>query len=155
MEKKDIAPQYLSLSPSYDWDEGQRIDRGFEASQNLNVKIRNLDEISSVLSSAALAGANQVGNVNFTIDDPEELRAQAREEAISNAKEKAQKLAGDLGMSLGRLSAFSEGGVFAPMARMEMAVLSEGVGGGGQIAPPIPSGEQEIQVSVNLVYELE
>src|SRR3989338_9184024 len=80
VEEKDIATQYLSLSPSYDWDEGQRIDRGFEASQNLNVKIRNLDEISSVLSSAALAGANQVGNVNFTIDDPEELRAQAREE---------------------------------------------------------------------------
>ncbi|MBU1123056.1 SIMPL domain-containing protein [Patescibacteria group bacterium] len=155
IEEKDIATQYLNLNPAYDWKEGERIDRGFEASQNLRVKIRELDAISKVLSAAAAAGANQAGSVSFTIDDPEVLKAQARVKAIANAQEKAVKLANELGASLGKLKGFSEGGGYAPpMARMNMAVMEAGMGGGGDMAPPVPAGEQEVMVNVVLMYEL-
>ncbi len=95
VDEKDIKTQYLSLNPAYDWNEGKRIDRGFEANQSLMVKVRDLDNISHVLDAAVSNGANQAGSVSFTIDDPEELRAKAREEAISDAKVKAQKLASE------------------------------------------------------------
>jgi len=156
IEEKDIMTQSLSLHPSYDWDEGKRIDEGFEANQNLRVKIRDLDQISAVLSAATVGGANQAGSVGFTIDDPEELRALAREKAIKNAEEKAQALATQLGKSIGKLKGFNEGGgYYEPMYEKAMAMDSGiGMGGGGPVAPPIPAGEQEVMVNVSLVYEL-
>ena len=153
--ERDIRTQSLRLNPAYDWEEGTRIERGFEAFQNLNVKVRDLEKVGKVLSAATLAGANQVGGVSFTIDEPDALREQARAEAIDDAKEKAMKLAGELGVRLGKLRGFNEGGGAAPMY-MERAMMmdSVGMGGGGPEPMPVPGGEQEIQVNVNLTYEV-
>ncbi|MBM3230764.1 SIMPL domain-containing protein [Candidatus Peregrinibacteria bacterium] len=156
IEEKDVYTQYLSLNPSYDWQDGRQVDRGFEASQSLTVKVRDLAKITEVLDSAVKSGANQAGSVSFTIDDPELLQAQAREEAIKDAKARAELLAKDLGVKLGELQGFYENTGGYPMPYMERAVMmdaSVGKGGGG-MAPPIPSGEQEINVSVNLTYRI-
>ena len=72
VEEKDIRTQYLSLNPSYDWNDGRRVDEGFEANQSLVVKVRDLEKISEVLDAGVKSGANQAGSVNFTIDDPSE-----------------------------------------------------------------------------------
>ena len=68
VEEKDIRTQYLNLNPAYDWNEGKRVDRGFEATQSLVVKVRDLDKISAVLDAAVKAGANQAGSVGFLIE---------------------------------------------------------------------------------------
>jgi len=155
IEDKDVQTQSLSLNPAYDWDDGKRINQGFEARQNLSVKIRDLDSIGKVLSAVAAAGSNQIGGVSFTIDDPEILRAEAREKAIANAKEKARALAKQLGKRVGELRGFNEGGGYAPRlnyAKAEMMMDTAGVGGGGAV--PVPTGEQEVNVTVSLTYEL-
>jgi len=156
IEEKDIRTQYLSLNPSYDWNEGRRIDEGFEANQSLIVKVRDLKKISEVLDAAIKSGANQAGSVNFTIDDPENLRAEARAKAIANAKQKAETLAADLGVSLGRMQGFWEDqGYNEPMYARTVMMDAEGMGGGGAPkAPPLPAGEQEVVVTVNLTYKL-
>jgi len=122
----------------------------------LRVKIRDLEKIGSVLSSATSAGANQAGGVSFTIDDTEELKAQARDEAIAEAEEKAKELAIQLGGKLGKLKGYNEGGGGMPVyrvAKMEMAEdMAYGMGGGAPV--PVPEGEQEIKVTVSLTYEL-
>jgi len=154
VDAKDITTQYLSLNPAYDWKEGERVDRGFEANQNLTVKIRDVSKIGDVLAAATTAGANQAGGVSFTIDDPDELRAQARTEALADAEGKAEKLAGQLGKRLGDLRGFSEGGnSVVPPGIMRMAV-DEAVGMGGIASVQVPSGEQEVLVTVSLTYEL-
>jgi len=155
VEEKDITTQNLSLQPSYDWGDGKRIDRGFEATQSLRVKIRDLAKIGEVLTAATSAGANQAGGVSFTIDDPENLKASAREKAIINAEEKAQALAVQLGKQLGKLKGFSEGGGDVPMPyRFDSAVMSQGLGGAAE-AIPLPAGEQDIVVTVVMSYELQ
>lgn len=156
IEEKDIKTQHLNLSPAYDWNEGKRVDRGFEANQNVRVKIRNTDDTSKVLTAATSAGANQAGNVSFTIDEPETLREQARTKAIENGQKKAADLAKQLGKSLGKLKGFNEGGGGMPYPMMEKA-MAYGRGGGGDEdmnMPPVPTGEQEIRVNVSLTYEL-
>lgn len=156
VDEKDIKTQSLSLNPSYDWDEGKRIDQGFEASQNVRVKIRNTDNASKVLTAATSAGANQAGNVSFTIDEPEVLQDQARSKAIEDGQKKAADLAQQLGKKLGKLRGFNEGGGM-PYAVMEKA-MAYGRGGGGDMEgmamPPVPTGEQEIRVNVSLTFEL-
>lgn len=155
IKEQDIHTESLYLNPAYDWNEGTQIPRGFEASQSLRVKVRDLDTIGEVLSVATKAGANHAGGVSFTIDEPEELRRAAREEAIDQARDKARKLANDLGVTLGKFKGFNEGGSGYPQPMYERAMMDGGIGmGGGGGAPPMPAGEQEIRVNVNLTYEV-
>ncbi len=159
IEEKDISTQSFYLNPVYDYSNGMQIARGYEASQSLNVKVRDLDKVSEVLGAATAAGSNQAGNVNFTVDNPDEKRAEAREEAIEEAKAKARELADQLGVSLGEITGFSEnyGGYVPPIYYSREAY---GVGGGDMDAAKnqavqLPTGEQEINVSVSITYEIE
>ena len=154
VEEQDIASRQLSLSPLYDWQEGERIDRGFEASQTLGVKVRKLVKISDVLDAAVRAGANQAGDVSFTIDDPDALRAEARTEALADAKEKAKTLAAELGVTLGEFRGYWEEGGVPPVMPYAMEAMSLDAEAVGRIAPPLPAGEQEIRVTVNVTYEV-
>lgn len=156
VEEKDIKTESLALNPAYDWNEGKQIMRGFDASQSLRVKVRDLDTVSDVLAAATNAGANQAGSVSFVVDDPEQARAEARQEAIDQAQEKAEILADQLGMRLGKIKGFSEGGGYIPP-------MMYGRGGGmameskamDMIAPtPLPPGEEEMTIQVTLTYEL-
>ncbi len=155
IDEKDIRTENLSLNPAYDWREGQQIMRGFDASQSLHVKVRAMDTVSDVLAAATNAGANQAGGVSFVIDDPEKARAEARQEAIEQAQQKAVVLARQLGLSLGELKSFNEGGGYNPpmpmMARGGMA-MAESMDMAQTV--PLPAGEQDIQVQVSLTYEL-
>lgn len=156
VEEKDIQTQYLNLNPAYDWLDGRQVERGFEASQSLQVKVRDLDKISDILDVAVSNGANQSGGVSFTIDEITELQAQAREEAINDAEAKAQKLADQLGVTLGAIRGFSDGymgGV--PMPYYERAVSMDAGSAMNQAkAPEIPAGEQEINANVSITYEI-
>jgi len=155
IEEKDIRTEQLSLNPIYDWTERQgRVLKGYEASQSLRVKVRDLDKVDDVLGAATSAGANQAGGVSFTIDDPDELRAEARREAIAEAEQKAHQLARDLGTRIVKLRGFSEGGGgYIPVPMMMRAM--DGMGGAmEEKAPPIPAGEQEVRVDVTLTYEV-
>lgn len=157
IEEKDIRSEYFYLNPAYDYADGRQIMRGFEANQSLRIKVRDLDKISMVLGAGTDAGANQAGSVNFTLDDPDAKQAEARQLAIEEAKEKAQELARQLGVRLGDIKSFSEGGGWAPPMYMERQTAAYGMGGADvdQKAVQLPPGEQEIMVSVTLVYELE
>jgi uncharacterized protein YggE len=151
--EQDITTSSFSLQPQYDWVDGKQLSRGFEASETLTVKVRDLDKTSDVLGAATTAGANQAGDVNFTIDNPETLRAQAREKAIAQAKEKAIKLAQELGMQLGTLKGFNEGS--SPVPPMPyVRTMGMAASGAADMAVPLPAGDQDIMSSVSLTYEL-
>ncbi len=155
VQEKDISTQYVSLEPVYNYTTGEQTITGYQANQSLQVKVRDLDKASDVLTAATNAGANQAGGVQFVIDEPDALRAQARTEAIAKAKAKAEELAKQLGMHLGKIRGFSEdgNGVMPPMP-----YAARGVGGAVAMdaaqSIPLPSGEQDVTVNVSIVYEL-
>jgi hypothetical protein len=154
---KDITTQSFWLSPVYDYVNGSQVPRGYEANQSLSVKIRDLDTIGEVLTAATSAGANQAGGIDFSIDNPDSLSAEARTQAIAKAKVKVQELADSLGMEIVKLTNFSEGSGY-PQPRVMMMDSKSTAGFGGEaIAPsvvPVPVGEQEISSTVTLTYEL-
>lgn len=157
VEKKDITTQSVSLNPVYDWNNGTQTLRGYQANQQLSIKVRDLDKVGDILSSATAAGANTIGGVSFQIDEPEGLYAQARAKAIEKAKAKAEVLAKDLGVRLMKLKGYSDGAMnfTAPRAMMyEKSMMMDGVGGGSPELS-VPSGEQEITANVTLTYEVE
>lgn len=153
VEKKDIQTTNYNLRAVYDWTEKGKIFKGYETSQNVTVKIRDLDAIGKILEQINLAGANQIGGINFTFDDPENLKIQTSQKAIAKAKEKAKLLAQSAGIKLGNIISLSESSAgISP--RLDYS-LAKGLGGGEEeIAPEIEPGESEITSQVTLVFEI-
>jgi len=156
IEKKDIGTENFWMNPAYDYVDGTQVPRGFEATQSLRVKVRDLNKVGDVLSVATAAGANQAGGVTFSIDNPDELKATARKEAIEKAKAKAEVLAANLGMRVVRMTGFAEDGQVPPAYPTMARDYGFGgmAGGGGGEAMTVPAGEQEIVSFVTLTYEL-
>lgn len=158
VEDKDIKTSGYSLSPVYNWtnDRGQELS-GYEVSQNLSLKIRDLEKIGDVIAKTTEKGANQIGNINFTIDDEYELKNQARELAIEKAKEKAMMIAEQSGMKLGEIKSVYESSEQATPVYYSNAKLSmDSAGGAAQsmVSPEIQSGQNEIKIEITLVYEV-
>jgi uncharacterized protein YggE len=156
IDEKDIKTTSYNLSPVYNWTDktGQQLV-GYELSQNLTLKIRDLTKIGDIIAKTTEKGANQIGNINFTIDDEYSLKNQARELAIEKAKEKALLIATQSGMKLGEVKSVYENSdpVVSPMAYSNAKM---DLGGGSETitSPEIQSGQNEIKVDVTLVYEV-
>lgn len=166
VEEKDIKTDYYNLNPKYRYDQricpansycppGEPIIDGYEVSQNVSVKVRDLEAAGELISGVGERGATNISGLNFTIDDETVLKAEAREKAIADAKVKAEQLAQDLGMRLDRIVGFyeNEGGYY-PM-------YDRGYGGDMAMsestmnpAPSVPSGENTITSNVSITYEL-
>lgn len=151
--EKDIRTTGYNIYPQYNYPRFDKPEiRGYQVNQSFEVKVRELDQVSSVLDGIVEAGTNQVSNFRFEIDDPEKLKAQARAAAIKDAKEKAQDLKAQLGIRLGRIVNFSEGSNGYPRPIfLETKAIGGGIGGDG---PAVPEGENEIIVNVTITYQI-
>src|SRR5688572_14498864 len=103
INKKDIATSNYSVNPSYDYTNGQT-PTGYTGSATLTIKVKDTSKLPQVVTAATTAGANQIYGTNYSIENPDKYREEARNEAIANAKSQAQKLAGQLGIKLGRIT---------------------------------------------------
>jgi uncharacterized protein YggE len=151
IEEKDIKTTNYNLYPQYVY-ENSKIPQimGYQITQTLNVKVRQMDKIGEILEKVVNIGINQVNALYFGVENDEELKEQARKLAIDDAKKKAEKLSQELGIKLGKLSNFSENVAGYPTYR---EYYGYGVGGGGG-APDIQTGENEIIVNVTLTYQV-
>ncbi len=153
VKAEDIHTQDYSIYPKYDYSSGKTVQSGYTVNQNLVVKLRDLSKISDLLSGLTDNGINQIQNVSYTFDSPDNFREQAREMALSNAKEKAGNLAKAAGVRLGSLVSFYEnasGGGPIPYYSLQ---AKDGMGGGGN-APQMEPGTQDITASVSVTYEI-
>jgi len=153
---KDMQTSNYTLSPVYNYTntKGQELT-GYEVTQTLTLKIRDLTKIGDIITKTTEQGANQVGNISFTIDDEFALKNQARELAISKAKEKATLIAAQSGMKLGAVKSVIENAdpVVSPIMYTN-AKLDMTAGSAQTVTPNIQTGQNEIKVDVTLVYEV-
>jgi uncharacterized protein len=152
---KDIKTTQYNLYPNYDYTRfsGQELS-GWNLDQNVRVKVRKLDDAGAVIAAATEAGANQAGNINFTIDDEETLKAEARTEAIEQAKNKAKELARKSGLRLGKVINVIESQSGYPVSLYARSEALDAGFGGGLPVPEIQPGENEIVVNMTLIYEV-
>lgn len=155
IDEKDITSTQYNLYPQYFYPEDKKRKlSGYNLNQALRIKVRDLTIVEDVLDGGIAAGANQIGQLSFDIDDPSEIKKEAREMAFAIAKEKAEDMAKAAGVKLGRVVTFSEGSSYRPPAyanfAMDSMIKSESVGGAG-----IEAGSTDINVNVNITYEIE
>lgn len=153
IKKEDIATSQYNVAPSYDWRDGRQTLKGYQVDQSLLVKIRNFDLISETLGLIGNLNLNQVSNLNFTVDDPEVYRQQARIKALENAKNKAEALAKAVGIKLGKITSFSESG-YNPTPGPLFKSYAAGAMDEAASAPAVEPGSQDITMNVSISYEI-
>lgn len=156
IEDKDVQTSMYNLSPKYNYsrDKGSYLD-GYTLNQQITVKVRDFDKISSVLDVATQNGANQVGNLQITVDDQELYKGEARQKAIEAAKEKAKEMAKESGIKLGKIVDISESyDGYTPYPVYDMQLESSVGKGGASVAPRIETGQEEITATVYLTYKI-
>ena len=162
VEEKDIKTTRFNIYPRYeyirDWEiyppnpSGKRTLVGYEVSQSLQIKIRDMAKIGTLLKGVTDQGINEIGSLQFTIDKEEEFKILARNEAIKKAKDKAEALASQLGVSLIKIIDFQEGNAYSRFYGMEKTILD--MGGGDTVIPEIEVGENTIEVNVTITYAI-
>jgi uncharacterized protein len=126
---------------------------GYEANNNVQVRVRRLADMGRIIDTLVEAGANQVNGPSFTLDEPSAALDEARAEAIANARQRAEIYARAAGMRVARILAISEGGGYYPVQQV-FAVSGESRMAPPAPPPPIAPGELTLGVSVSVQFEL-
>lgn len=172
VEEKDIKTDSYMITPKYEWirvdkkaqtapdgtvyypgNNNNQVLVGYDARQDVSVTVRDLQKVGDILELFANEGVENLYGPNFEIEDPEGLQEEARLEAIADAKEKAQRLADNLGVKLGDIVSFNEndGGYYPMMygmAREESVQMDMA----GKASPELPTGENDIVSRVTVTY---
>jgi len=153
VDDKDIQTQQLSITPEYDYSNNRQTLRGFRVTNIVSAKVRKIDDTSKVVDDAVTAGGNdaQVQGISFTIDNPDDLKAQARKAAMADARSRADTLAKEAGVQLGNPITISESAVVTPIP-FERGVAAPATGPG--VSTPIEPGTQDVTVTVSVTYSI-
>ena len=161
VDEKDIQTTNYNLTPNYanqiipmmyPVQSSGKIN-GYTLRQDVQIKIRDFTKVGDILSQATAAGSNQIGDLQFTIDNIEQFKEQARAKAILQAKANAQNLAKESGINLGKLINVYEGYSSVPVMYNSVKAMGGGVAESAPI-PTIQPGQQEIDVTINLTYQV-
>ena len=145
--KKDIQTSRLSLQPQYDAKNGANRLLGFQVTNQITVRIHNIDNLPSLLDKAIAAGANEMSGIEFLVSGESKLLDQARADAIADAHRKAVLYAQAAGAKVGKVVAIVEQGASPPPQPFQ-ALRSSGA------AVPVAPGEQMLRATVTVSYEL-
>jgi hypothetical protein len=150
IDEKDYQTSRLSLQPQYATgrSSGPSPITGYRASNRVTVKIRDVTKVANVIDVLVGAGANDVGNIAFSVSQASKLLDDAREKAIADARRKAEIYAKAAGVTLGAPLSISEEGAPRPVFRGKMMA-------GMAAAPtPIAQGEETLSISVSVTWAI-
>jgi len=153
--ERDIQTSSVSLNPEYRYPQNESPQMvGYNATNQLTIRFRDIRNSGKILDTLVAQGANQINGPNLTIDKPEAALDEARTNAIAAGRARAELYAKSLGLRVARVVSVSEGGGYAvpppppPPAPMMMAR-------GERDSTSIQPGEQKLQVSVAMTFELQ
>jgi uncharacterized protein YggE len=127
---------------------------GYNVTDSLEVTIRDTSKAGAILAGLGSQKVNNLSGLNFSVDNPNSVEAQARAMAIDDAKSKAQVLSGQLGVRLGRIVSFSEGNsgpIYEPMMLSASAATANG---SSAPVPQIPAGQNKVTSNVTITYQI-
>ena len=166
VEERDIQTHNFNVRPQYEWieveEDGRRSNRrelvGYEVTNNLTARIRDLESVGDVIDQVIAAGgdATRFDGLRFTVEDTSELMSQLRENAVMDAMAKAQQIADVAGVGLGSLgyitdSPISTQGVDPYAPRLQAAAMAAY----DSAATSISGGELEVSMTVHAAFSIQ
>ena len=149
IEEKDYQTSRLSLQPESAPNRpgGPATIVGYRTSNRVTVRLHDVSKVASVIDMLVAAGANDIGGINFTVSQASKLLDDAREQAIADARRKAEIYAKAAGVTLGAPLSISEGGTPVPIPYRRTAA-------GMAPSAPVAQGEETLQVTVAVSWAI-
>lgn len=156
---KDLQTANFNIQPRYQYFKRSKTGAqkppqiiGYQVSNQLTVRIRDLKTVGAVLDEAISLGVNSGGNIQFTNENPQQALTEARKKAMKNAIVKATTLTAAAGVSLGRILSINEQSSMPrpmPMAQARMMAKDS-----AEAAVPVQGGENSYRINVNVSWEI-
>ena len=148
IEEKDVQTSRLSLQPqSAPNRPGPSAIVSYRASNRVTVRLRDVTKVANVIDTLVGAGANEIGGINFVVTQASKLLDEAREQAIADARRKAEIYAKAAGVTLGAPLSIAEQGSPGPIPFRKMAV-------GMAASTPVAQGEETLAVTVSVSWAI-
>jgi uncharacterized protein YggE len=150
IEEKDFQTSRLSLQPQSAPNRtgtGPSTIVSYRASNRVTVRLRDVGKLASLIDTMVAAGANDIGGINFMVSNASKLLDEAREQAVADARRKAEIYAKAAGVTLGAPLSISEEGAPGPVFRAKMV-------GGMAAAAPVAPGEETLAVTVSVSWAI-
>lgn len=154
LPERDVQTTGVTLQPQYDYSQQGKAPRlaGYQATNMVRIRLRDLERAGAVLDSLVVAGANQVNGPDFGLIDEDAALDAARRAAVAKARARAELYASALGRSVGRIAQLTEGVDIRrpppmPMMRMQVADASAE-------STPVAPGRLTLSVTLNVRVEL-
>ena len=149
--ERDIQTSQLSIQPQTVYAENvpPRVT-GYQATNTVNVKVRNMGNVGKVVDALVAQGGNQLNGVSFSIDEPDAALNGARTEALKRARARAELYAQAAGMRVHRILSISESGVVEPPRPVPMMAMARMAAESTPVAP----GEGNLTANVTVMFEL-
>jgi uncharacterized protein YggE len=146
--EKDFQTSRLSLQPQYAPNRpGPSAVVGYRASNRVTIRLRDVSKVAGVIDTLVAAGANEIGGINFMVSNASKLLDEAREQAVADARRKAEIYAKAAGVTLGAPLGISEGGSPGPMPFRKMAANMAA-------AAPVAQGEETLRLTVSVSWAI-
>ncbi len=165
IEDKDVKSEYSGLQPKYSYAKTYCYTYpcpsndpkiiAYTATQSIEIKVREVDKANVVKTGLAELGITDISGPTFSIDNEDALNDEAKSKAIADARAKAEVLAKDLGVKLGKITSFSENGGYYPYRDAMMDESAQLTKAMSSVVPPeLPKGENKITKTVTIYYEI-
>lgn len=165
VEKKDTKTVSYDVGPKYESQQtgycngyvcppAKTVVVGYEVSETISVKIRKVDQAGNVIGILGKANITEISGPEFTVDDMDKVKEDAKKKAIKNAQEKAEAEADALGVSLGAIIAVNEDGGYYPTPMLYKSADMVAGGMTSTEAVSLPQGENSIKSRVTITYIL-
>lgn len=165
VDKKDTKTLSYTINPKYE-QQGtgictgyvcpptKTIVTGYEVAETMQIKVRKIDQAGTVIGAIGSANITEVTGPEFTVEDMDKAKADAKAIAIAKALEKAEVTAKSLHTGLGGIISFNEneGNAYPMYARAES--VSFKAGGMATDAVSLPQGESVIKSNVTITYSI-
>jgi uncharacterized protein len=150
---RDIATSNVGLNPQYRYTDGQPpAITGYQATNTVSVRFRDVARAGTVLDTLVAEGANQIEGPNLSIDKPDAALDEARADAVKRARARADLYASAAGMRVVRVISIAEAGQNdggSPVVPMMVRAIK------ADAATEIAPGEKDITVTLSVRYLLQ
>lgn len=149
----------LRLQPQWEYNPNteRREQTGYEASRQVIVELRDLEQLPRLVTRVVQQGANRLEGINYELADRDSVRNEALQMAAQQAQDKAKLLAHSLRAELGPVQQVTEQdlGVDRPSPRVQMQFAKAAQ----EEAEPEPdayaAGEIEVRANVEVIFALQ
>jgi uncharacterized protein len=149
----DVQTSQIGLNPMIDWADGRQRIRGYESTNMVQVRVKDMTKVSEVVDAVVADGANRLDGIAFSMDNTADAEQTAHADAVRKARQRADAYAAGAGLSVHRVISITEGVDLSPVPMLTASVARDAMAEQAA-STPINPGQVSTGATVTAVFEL-